>query len=129
MNSLERVAAALQHKEADRVPAAPLVCGASRRVYGVTYAEWAQDGELAAKCLLQAQELIGFDGLLTLVDLSVEAADFGQEMVFPIEDTPHPNYNNPFVKGPDDYSEVRAVRSHQGSQDEGNVEVLRNPDE
>ena len=53
--------------------------------------------------MLQAQELIGFDGMLTLVDLSVEAADFGQEMVFPIEDTPHPNYNNPFVKGPDDY--------------------------
>ena len=103
MNSLERVAAALQHKEADRVPAAPLVCGASRRVYGVTYAEWSQDGELAAKCMLQAQELIGFDGILTLVDLSVEAADFGQEMVFPIEDTPHPNYDNPFIKSPDDY--------------------------
>ena len=106
MTSLERVAAALQHKEADRVPAAPLVCGASRRVYGVTYAEWAQDGELAAKCMLQAQELIGFDGMLTLVDLSVEAADFGQEMVFPIEDTPHPNYNNPWIKTPDDFLKI-----------------------
>jgi len=106
MTSLERVAAALQHKEADRVPAAPLVCGASRRVYGVTYAEWAQDGELAAKCMLQAQELIGFDGMLTLVDLSVEAADFGQEMVFPIEDTPHPNYNNPAIKTPDDFLKI-----------------------
>ena len=103
MNSLERVAAALQHKEADRVPAAPLVCGASRRVYGVTYAEWAQDGELAAKCQLQAQELIGYDGILTLVDLSVEAADFGQEMVYPLEDTPHPNYGNPLIASPDDY--------------------------
>ena len=129
MTSLERVAAALQHKEADRVPAAPLVCGASRRVYGVTYAEWAQDGELAAKCMLQAQELIGFDGMLTLVDLSVEAADFGQEMVFPIEDTPHPNYNNPCDKDAGRFSEDRTVRSHQEPQNEGNVEVLRNPDE
>jgi len=109
MTSLERVAAALQHKEADRVPAAPLVCGASRRVYGVTYAEWAQDGELAAKCMLQAQELIGFDGILTLVDLSVEAADLGQEMVFPIEDTPHPNYDNPFIKTPDDYLKIQRI--------------------
>ena len=109
MNSLERVAAALQHKEADRVPAAPLVCGASRRVYGVTYAEWAQDGELAAKCMLQAQELIGFDGMLMLVDLSVEAADFGQEMVFPIEDTPHPNYDHPFITGPDDYLKIERI--------------------
>src|SRR5208283_5796468 len=106
MTALERVANALQHKEADRVPAAPLVCGASRRVYGVTYAEWAQDGELAAKCMLQAQELIGFDGMLTLVDLSVEAADFGQEMVYPIEDTTHTNYDHPSIKSPDDYERI-----------------------
>ncbi|MGA2224272.1 MAG: uroporphyrinogen decarboxylase family protein [Syntrophobacteraceae bacterium] len=109
MTSLERVASALQHKEADRVPAAPLVCGASRRVYGVTYAEWAKDGELAAKCMLQAQELIGFDGMLTLVDLSVEAADFGQEMVFPVEDTPHPNYDNPIIKTPDDFLKIERI--------------------
>ena len=109
MTSLERVATALQFKEADRVPAAPLICGASRRVYGVTYAEWAQDGELAAKCMLQAQELIGFDGVLTLVDLSVEAADLGQEVVFPIEDTPHPNYDNPLIKSPDDYYKVERI--------------------
>jgi uroporphyrinogen decarboxylase len=109
MTPLERVATALQHKEADRVPAGPLVCGASRRVYGVTYAEWAQDGELAAKCMLQAQELIGFDGMLTLVDLSVEAADFGQEMVFPVEDTPHPNYDHPLIKKPEDYLKIERI--------------------
>ena len=84
MNGLERIATALQHKEADRVPAGPLVCGAARRVYGVTYEEWAQDGELQAKCMIQAQKLIGMDGCLQLVDLSVEAADLGQEMVFPL---------------------------------------------
>lgn len=109
MNSLERVATALQHKEADRVPAGPLVCGAARRVYGVTYAEWAQDGELQAKSMLQAQELIGMDGCLQLVDLSVEAADFGQEVVFPTENTPHPNYNNPFIKTPDDYAKIERI--------------------
>jgi uroporphyrinogen decarboxylase len=66
-------------------------------VYGVTYAEWAQDGELMAKSMIQAQKLVGFDGILGLVDLSVEAADFGQKMVFPIEDTPHPDYNDSFI--------------------------------
>lgn len=106
MTSLERVVEALQHREADRVPCAPLICGASRRVYGVTYAEWAKDGELAAKCMLQAQELIGHDAFLTLVDLSVEAADFGQEVVYPVENTPHPNYDNPLIKTPDDYSKL-----------------------
>ena len=109
MTPLERVATVLQGGIPDRVPAAPLVCGAARRVYGVTYAEWAQDGELAAKCMLQAQELIGFDGMLTLVDLSVEAADLGQEMVFPVEDTPHPNYDNPLITGPDDYLKLERI--------------------
>ena len=109
MNGLERIATALQHKEADRVPAGPLVCGAARRVYGVTYAEWAQDGELQGKCMLQAQKLIGMDGCLQLVDLSVEAADFGQEMVFPVEDTPHPNYDNPSIKSPDDYAKIERI--------------------
>lgn len=106
---LERIGAALQFQETDRVPTAPLVCGASRRVYGATYAEWAQDGELAAKCMVQAHDLIGFDGILTLVDLSVEAADFGQEMVWPCEDTPHPNYDNTFIKSPDDYAKIERV--------------------
>jgi len=106
MTGLERVATALQHKEGDRVAAGPLVCGAARRVYGVTYAEWAQDAELQAKSMLQAQDLIGMDGCLQLVDLSVEAADFGQEVIFPTEDTPHPNYDNPLIDSLDAYGKL-----------------------
>ena len=103
MTPLERIGTVLQGGIPDRVPAAPLICGASRRVYGVTYDEWSQDGEIMAKSMLQAQDLIGFDGILGLVDLSVEAADFGQKMVFPIEDTAHPDYDDPFIKTPDDF--------------------------
>ncbi len=106
MTPLERVATTLQHKEPDRVPAVPLVCGAARRIYGVTYEEWSKDGEIQAKSMLQAQELIGFDGMLTLVDLSVEAADFGQSMVYPTEDTAHPDYDDPCIKSPDDYTKI-----------------------
>ena len=109
MTPLERVGTVLQGGIPDRVPAAPLICGASRRVYGVTYAEWSQDGELMAKSMIQAQKLIGFDGILGLVDLSVEAADFGQKMVFPIEDTAHPDYNDSFVKTPDDYYKIQPI--------------------
>ncbi len=109
MTGLERIVHMLQHKEADRVAAGPLVCGASRRVYGCTYAEWAQDGELAGKCMVQAAELVRPDGVLSLVDLSVEAADFGQEVIYPCEDTPHPNYDNPFIKTPDDYLKIQRI--------------------
>ena len=83
MNGLERIGTVLQGGIPDRVPAGPLVCGASRRVYGVTYEEWSQDGEIMAKSQIQAHDLIGYDGILGLVDLSVEAADFGQAMVYP----------------------------------------------
>lgn len=109
MTSLERIGTVLSGGIPDRVPAAPLVCGAARRVYGATYAEWAQDGELAAKCMVQMHELIGVDGILGLLDLSVEAADFGQKIIYPIEDTPHPDYDQPFITGPDDYAKVERI--------------------
>lgn len=37
LTSLERVGLALQRKETDRIPVAPLFCGASHRVLGITY--------------------------------------------------------------------------------------------
>ncbi len=109
MNSLERIGTVLQGGIPDRVPAAPLICGASRRVYGVTYEEWSQDGEIMAKSMIQAHDLIGFDGILGLVDLSVEAADLGQKMIYPIEDTAHPDYDDAFVKIPEDYYKIEPV--------------------
>ena len=109
MNSLERVGTVLQGGIPDRVPAGPLICGASRRVYGVTYEEWSQDGEIMAKSQLQAHDLVGYDGILGLVDLSVEAADLGQSMVYPVEDTAHPDYDDPLIKTPDDYYKIEVV--------------------
>ena len=109
MTGLERIGTVLQGGIPDRVPTCPLICGASRRVYGITYEEWNKDGELAAKSMIQAHDLIGFDGILGLVDLSVEAADFGQAMLYPLEDTAHPDYDNPFIKSPDDYAEIERI--------------------
>ena len=83
LSSLERVNLALHYQQPDRVPVAPLVCGASARVLGTSVDRWSQDAGLATRSLLDAQELIGFDAWLTLVDLSVEAADFGQKVIFP----------------------------------------------
>jgi uroporphyrinogen decarboxylase len=83
--------------------------GAARRITGVPFAEWAQDGELHAKCQLHAQELLGLEGMDVFVDLSVEAGDFGQEIVFPADDVPHPNYNNPFIKTPDAYLTIKKI--------------------
>ena len=112
MTSLERVATALQFKEADRVPAAPLVCGASCRVAGISLGEWSEGDnvEMMIRGHLEALDLIGHDGVVMLVDLSVEAADFGCEMVFPHYDTAHPNYDNCYIKNPkEDYKKIKKI--------------------
>ncbi|MCX7923558.1 MAG: uroporphyrinogen decarboxylase family protein [Clostridia bacterium] len=109
LTSLERVSLALQFKKGDRVPAAPLFCGASHRVLGITYDKWSTDSELATKSLLASQELLGFDSFVTLVDLSVEAYDFGQEVIFPKNSTAYPNFNNQFIKNAGDYAKIKLV--------------------
>jgi len=108
---LERVVAALTYKNPDRVPAGPLVCGASRRVYGVTYDVWARDPVIAAKCFMAAQEMIGFDGFLTLIDLSVEPAAFGQKVIYPVESTPLSAAfkGDMLIKSIDDYDKIQYV--------------------
>lgn len=109
MTSLERISTALQYKKPDRVPVAPLFCGASHRVLGISYDTWSRNAELATKSLLASHEIIGFDAFVTLVDLSVEAADFGQEVIFPKHSTAYPNYNNFLIHTADDYARVKYV--------------------
>ncbi|WP_207708753.1 uroporphyrinogen decarboxylase family protein [Heliobacterium mobile] len=113
MTSLERIAAALQYQKPDRVPVAPLVCGASHRVLGTTYDKWSMDADLATRSLLAAHEIIGFDSFLTLVDLSVEAYDFGQDVIFPKTSTAYSNTNNPLIKTVEDYYKLKPVNPRE----------------
>jgi uroporphyrinogen decarboxylase len=125
LSSLERVVLALQYKKPDRVPSAPLVCGASSRVLGHSYDRWSQDPDVAVASLVAAQDLIGFDGFLTLVDLSVEAEDFGQEVLFPERSTALPNFDNPFIKTADDYGKVKKVDPRKSRRMSMVTEVVR----
>lgn len=104
MTPLERILATIDLKKADRVPCIPLICGDCRRVYGCHYDEWTKDGEITARSFLQTRELIGFDAIVTKIDLNVEAADFGQEIIYPRELPAYPNYKNTMLTTPDDYS-------------------------
>ena len=72
-----------------------------------------------------AQELIGFDGFLTLVDLSVEAEDFGQEVIFPERSTAFPNFDNPFIVTAEDYSKVRPVDPRKSRRMSAVIEIVR----
>nr|WP_294525356.1 uroporphyrinogen decarboxylase family protein [uncultured Rhodopila sp.] len=125
LTSLERVGLALQYKKPDRVPAAPLVCGASCRVLGISYDRWSQDPKAATASLLAAQSLIGFDGFLTLVDLSVEAEDFGQEVIFPEWSTAYPNFDNPCIATAEDYGKVERIEPRKARRSSAVIEIVR----
>lgn len=120
MTGLERVVETLQHKEPDRVPVAPLFCGACHRVYGCRFDEFSMDGEITGKAFVQATDVIGHDGNVTLVDLTLEAHDFGQETQFLHNDTTRPNYNNPLIKDQDGYlTAVKHIQACQTKAEDG----------
>jgi len=111
MTGLERTLKAVGGEEPDRVPCCPLICYAAHRVYGVRCDEMAMDGELAGKAWVASQELIGFDAYCALLDLTLEAHDFGQETEFLLNDVTRPNYNNPMVPDADSYGNVKAIEA------------------
>jgi len=103
---LERILCTAFHKEPDRVPVTHFLLGAARRLTGISYERFSRDPEMAADAYIAANEIIGGDVLYTVIDLSVEAADFGQEMVYPPFSTAHPNYDNPRIASVDDYERL-----------------------
>lgn len=109
MNAMERVVKALNHEEADRVPVYPIISGASRRLTGVNYKEWANDAQLCADALLKAREEFDLDCIVTLIDLSVECDAWGQELVYPENEAAHPNYEKCVVKEIEDYANIKKV--------------------
>lgn len=109
MNSMERVLKCLNHEEADRVPNYPIVAGAARRLIDCSYPEWSTNAEKCAESLILAQKEFGLDCLVTLIDLSVECAAWGQELVFPPDDAAHPNYSNQVIQDIDDYEKIKYV--------------------
>ncbi|MBC3796804.1 uroporphyrinogen decarboxylase family protein [Acetobacterium tundrae] len=125
LTSLERVVRTLERKEVDRIPAVPLVCGASYRVLGTRYDKWSNDAELATQSLLAAQELIGQDAFLLLVDLSVEAADFGQELIFPRYSTAYPDFNNQFIKTYDDYNKIKKINPRETKRMKQVIDIIK----
>ena len=111
MNGLERTLKAVGGEEADRVPMCPLLCYAAHRVLGIRCDEMAMDGELAAKSWIEAQRLCPFDAYCTLLDLTVEAHDFGQETKFHKTEVSCPNYDNPIVGDPQSYGNVKSIEA------------------
>lgn len=109
MTSLERVAAAMQHKPIDRVPVYPLINSISRNYCGINYPTWSRDADLCAESIIRATADIDVDVVCTLQDLSVEAADFGQIVDYPEHDAAHPALTRRLIQSEDDYRKLERV--------------------
>jgi len=109
MNSLERVALTLQHKQPDRVPVYPLLNGISRKLVGVDYKTWATNANICADAYIKVTEKFDLDAIVTLTDLSVEAADFGQKLIYPENEAAHPDYSNRLIKSAEEYSFIKRL--------------------
>ncbi len=109
LTSIERTLCAMYHKEPDHVPVTPLVYSAARQITGMNFPDLSMDGEKAADIFYSGFDLIGGDLVVLMLDLSVEAADFGQKMIFPENSTAHPDYSKPAITCPDDYLTLKPI--------------------
>jgi len=125
MNSMERIKLALQHKEADRVPVYPLLNSVSRKALGITYEEWSKDTKKCAESIIKATEEIGADCICTLVDLSVEAADWGQEIVYHDDSAANPKMDNRYIKTADEYDKVGIINPRETPRMSEHIELAR----
>lgn len=106
---MERVLAALEHKETDYVPVYPILSGVTRKLTNSTYKDWATNSDICAKSLLAAQKEFDLDCIVTLIDLSVECDAWGQELIYPENEACHPNYDNCVIKDIEEYENIKKV--------------------
>ncbi len=108
MNSMERVNAILNHKEADYVPVYPLINSISRKYTGITYEEWTKDPKKCAESIIKATDELDLDVVCTLVDLSVEACDWGMEVKY-FDDMAAMPTENKLLKEAEDYKKIKKI--------------------
>lgn len=126
MNSLERVVAAMQHKDVDRVPVYPLINSISRAYTGADYASWSRDVDVCTESILKATDDIGVDVICSIQDLSVEAADWGQTILYPDNEAAHPDNNNRLIKDIDEYKNVEPVNPRKTERMSKHIQLCDN---
>ncbi|WP_409969217.1 uroporphyrinogen decarboxylase family protein [Bengtsoniella intestinalis] len=109
MNSRERVNLILQHKEADHVPAYPLVNSISSKYIGIGYDEWSIDPEKCAEAIIAATDALDLDLICTLVDLSVEAEGWGMKVKYHPNKAAVPDDSVKLITCPEDYDKIQVI--------------------
>ncbi len=125
MTALERVAMTLQHQEADRVPVYPLLNGVGRKLVGVDYPTWSTDMQICGDAYEAVTDRFQLDVICTLIDLSVEAADFGQKLIYPKSEAAHPDFSQLLLQAPADYDKVDPVDPTKTPRMSGHIELCK----
>jgi uroporphyrinogen decarboxylase len=89
MNSIERIRAALGFEKPDRVPVIAQVFGHAAVLAGVSLRDYVRDGELLARCQIQALQRYGYDAVFALMDTSVETEAAGSILTYPRDQYPY----------------------------------------
>ncbi len=77
MNSLERITATVKFQDTDRVPVIAQVFGHAATLAGVSLDDYVHDGEILARCQLNARKLYGYDAVFSVMDVNVETEAVG----------------------------------------------------
>ena len=104
MTPRERFLAAIQGKPVDRTPVFPLLMFLAVDREGITYREFATNGETLAEAQLHVQRQYGLDAITACSDAFRLSADLGGEMAFP-EDRP-PFLTQPLVRASGDLARL-----------------------
>jgi uroporphyrinogen decarboxylase len=89
MNSKERIKAALDFEKPDRVPVIAQVFGHAAVLAGVSLRDYIRDGELLARCQLQALQHYDYDTVFALMDTNVETEAVGSILTYPRDQYPY----------------------------------------
>lgn len=123
MTSLERVATTLQFQEPDRVPVYPICSGVARNLTGISYYDFANNPKRTADALIAVTDKLELDIFCTLTDLSVEAADFGQEILYPESEAAYPANDNRLIKSIDDYRKIEPLNMKYARRMNAHIEL------
>ncbi|MDD4125448.1 MAG: uroporphyrinogen decarboxylase family protein [Eubacteriales bacterium] len=125
MNKRELIEKTLKHESTGITPVSPLLCGITRRLTGVSYPVWSTDAKSCADSFVKAARQFDLDCLTVLTDLSVECSAWGQRVLFPENEAPHPDYSNQLIKTTDDYGKIVRVDWKTSDRMRFYVEVCR----
>jgi uroporphyrinogen decarboxylase len=89
MNSIERIRAALDFEKPDRAPVIAQVFGHAAVLAGVPLSDYVRDGELLARCQIQALRYYGYDAVFALMDTNVETEAAGSILTYPRDRYPY----------------------------------------